>query len=231
MDHDLTTEVDLDLTDPAVPVDLHDDAIRAEVEAALGSVPGVLASRLVPGYDRPVDELHVLSGLDKSPKQIVRDICSMLMAKYGLTIDHRVVSVVQLDEDEAVADGRRVVISRVAVEQRGLAVEVHVNLTTSDRELEGSSEGPSSTAGRRRTAARATLEAVRPLLGQHRVVEVEGADVPEVLGREVAISLVHFHTVKGDYTVCGSAMVRNDEHEAIARSVLDAVNRSVDAEL
>ncbi|MBW3621620.1 MAG: hypothetical protein KY461_15360, partial [Actinobacteria bacterium] len=63
---------------------------------------------------------------------------------------------------------------------------------------------------------------------ENRMVELEGAEVTEVLGRRIALSLVHFHSVQGGSTVCGSAMVRDDESEAIARSVLDAVNRAIE---
>ncbi|MBW3659964.1 MAG: hypothetical protein KY457_15095 [Actinobacteria bacterium] len=210
--------------------DLHDPVQRAAVEAALTAVPGVVAARLVPGFAREVDELHVMTTLEKGPKQIVRDVQSTLMARFGVTTDHRVISVVQLDEDDAprTVPGRRVLISSVTVTQQGLESAVEVVLTDGGEELVGHSAGPASTAGRRRATGRATLAAILPLLAENRMVELEGTEVTDVLGRRIALSLVHFHSVKGGWTVCGSAMVRDDESEAIARSVLDAVNRSLE---
>lgn len=233
MDHgqDLTAEVDLELgtSAPPRPVDLHDPTARGQVEAAIASVPGVLAARLVPGFEREVDELHVLTTLDKGPKQTVRDVQSMLMARFGITTDHRVISVVQLDEDEhATGSDRRVLISSVTVTQQGLTSAVEVVVEDGERELVGHGDGPSSAAGRRRATGRATLDAIASLLGRSRMVELEGVEVAEVLGHRVAISLVHFHSVQGESTVCGSAMVRGDEAESIARSVLDAVNRAIE---
>ena len=61
---DLTAEVDLAAR--PVSTDLHDPAQRAEVERALTTVPGVLGARLVAGFEREVDELHVLTTLDRS---------------------------------------------------------------------------------------------------------------------------------------------------------------------
>lgn len=227
---DLTAEVDLELgTTSARPADLHDPTARGQVEAAIASVPGVLAARLVPGFEREVDELHVLTTLDKGPKQTVRDVQSMLMARFGITTDHRVISVVQLDEDDhGTASDRRVLISSVTVTQQGLTSAVEVVVEDGERELVGHGDGPSSAAGRRRATGRATLDAIAPLLGRSRMVELEGVEVAEVLGHRVAISLVHFHSVQGESTVCGSAMVRGDEAESIARSVLDAVNRAIE---
>lgn len=210
--------------------DLHDPVQRAAVEAALTAVPGVVAARLVPGFAREVDELHVMTTLEKGPKQVVRDVQSTLMARFGVTTDHRVISVVQLDEDDSprTVPGRRVLISSVTVTQQGLESAVEVVLTDGGEELVGHSSGPASTAGRRRATGRATLAAILPLLAENRMVELEGTEVTDVLGRRVALSLVHFHSVKGGWTVCGSAMVRDDESEAIARAVLDAVNRSLE---
>lgn len=217
---------DIDLTGP---VDLHDPLVRQHVEASLRAVPGILAVRLVPGFDREVDELHAVTTLDKSAKQAARDLQSMLMASFGISTDHRVISVVQLRDTDTDASPRtRVVIDRVAVSQKGLAAQVSVTVNDGEEALEGQSEGPASAAGRRRATARATLASILPLLGNERVVEVEGVEVQDVLGHLVAITFVHFHTPQGEDTVCGSAMVRGDESDAIARAVLDAVNRAIE---
>lgn len=231
MEHGADLAVDPDIGGGARPkADLHDPGQRATVEAAIGAVPGVVAARLVPGFEREVDELHVLTTMDKGPKQTVRDVQSTLMARFGITTDHRVISVVQLEEEDAspAVPARRVLITSVTVTQQGLETAVEVVLSDGPEELVGHSNGPASTAGRRRATGRATLAAILPLLAENRMVELEGAEVTEVLGRRIALSLVHFHSVKGGWTVCGSAMVRDDESEALARSVLDAVNRAIE---
>lgn len=223
---DLTAEVDL----RARPgrTDLHDPTQRADVERALATVPGVLGARVVPGFDRPVDELHVLTSLEKAPKQAVRDAQTVLMARFGVSTDHRVISVVQLDEG-TVGGGvaRRVVIDRVAVAHSGLEVHAEVTVRDDDDHHHGVGDGPSTPAGQRRAVARATLAAVRPLLGSAGLVEIEGTDVSDVLGRRVAVSLVQFRTSRGEHVVAGSALVRDAEPDAVARSVLDALNRSI----
>jgi hypothetical protein len=133
-----------------------------------------------------------------------------------------------MDDSSGVARTPRVLIREVTASQQGLESVVDVRLVLEDRELAGRAHGPASAAGRRRTAARATLEALQPLLSGSRVVEVEGVAVQHILGHTVALSFVHIHTAKGAETVCGSALVRADEAEAVARSVLDAVNREID---
>lgn len=74
---------EIDLTQEPARVDLHDPQRRGEVEAALTAVPGLVGARLVPGFDREVDEVHVLSTLERNPKQTVRDVQTVLMAASG----------------------------------------------------------------------------------------------------------------------------------------------------
>jgi hypothetical protein len=222
---DLTADVDFG--SPAPRADLHDPHQRALVEHALCQVPGVIGARLVEGFEREVDELHVLTSLDRSPKQTVRDAQSLLMARFGVTIDHRVVSVVQIDEPQGLTSRARVCVDRVAISQSGVNATAEVVVRDGEDHYLGSEEGPSSASGQRRATARATLEALRPLLGKDLAVELEGADVTDVVGAPVAVTLVHFRTPRGELTVAGSALVRGSEPDAVARSVLDALNRTI----
>lgn len=211
-----------------VAVDLHDDGHRREVETAIRHLAGVLAARLVPGFDRPVDELHVVATPERSPKQLVRDIQSLLYARSGISIDHRVVSIVHFEAPpDGYGPGDRVVITHVDVARHGTDLEAGVRVSEGTTSHAGHSSGPASAAGRRRAIARAALEAVRPLLADAESVEIEGVTVASLLGHDVATTLVHSYGPRGPRTVAGTAIVQGDEDRAVARSVLDALNRRI----
>src|SRR4249920_3011535 len=71
----------------------------AEVEAELCRLPDVAAVRIVADpIGRPV-EVHVLAHTGKPPKQVVRDVQSVALASFGVELDRRIVSVVQLHTD------------------------------------------------------------------------------------------------------------------------------------
>ena len=74
--------------------------LRPDFEAALRQVQGVKAASVVTGPDAFPTEIHVLAETGKAPKQVVRDVQSLAMAQFDLDIDHRIVSVVQLDDDD-----------------------------------------------------------------------------------------------------------------------------------
>jgi hypothetical protein len=217
-----------DGSEPRNRFDLHLEADRTQVEARICQLPGVTAARVVPGYERAVDELHVVTVPGKGAKQIVRDVQSLLYATFGIPLDHRVISVVQLESpEEMLGPRRRVTIQRVTAVHEWLEVRVTVQLAEGGEEYLGEASGPASAAGRRRATARATLAAARPLLADRHVIEVEGVAIEQVLGHDLAISFVHFHGAHGERTISGTALVREDEAAAIARSVLDAINREL----
>lgn len=208
--------------------DLHDAAERRQVERGLEEVPGIIAARLVPGFDREIDELHLVATPDKNPKQTVRDIQSFLFATFGITTDHRVISVVQFNpDDDEFGQSSRVRIDHVNVSHRGLEVEVHVQVSDGTEHHGGDAGGPASAAGRRRATARATLAALASLLDGSSAVEIEGVTITDVIGHTIAVSFVHRHSARGDQTISGTALVRDDEASAVARSVLDALNREL----
>jgi hypothetical protein len=68
-----------------------------ELERELCRIPEVTAARVVAGPTGNIEEVHILSLPLKHAKQVVRDVQSVAMATFGLDLDRRIVSVVQLD--------------------------------------------------------------------------------------------------------------------------------------
>ena len=62
-------------------------------EELLSTLPGVIAARIIAGDNGAVDEIHVLTTADLTPKQTVRNIESALIAHLGMRVDHRKISV------------------------------------------------------------------------------------------------------------------------------------------
>ena len=197
-----------------------------ELEATLGRLPDVQAVRVVTGPDAQPVEIHVLASREKTPKQLVRDIQSVAMAQFDLEIDHRIVSVVQFDEGETPgkASPNRVLIATITAKTTGLESTATVTLASNGHLYDGVSTAPATASSRPRLIARATLAAVMEFKSVG-ACDVEHSQVVTVGGREVAVSVIQVLTPDGEQTVTGSALVRGDEADAVARSVLDALNR------
>jgi hypothetical protein len=200
-----------------------------DLEDALRQIPGVKAASVVTSPNAVPTEVHVLATTGKAAKQIVRDIQSLAMARYGLDIDHRIVSVVQFDEPEDHdGDGEitppRPVVSSITLRTTGDTAQTTIGITLGGTSFEGAATGSATAAARPRLVAQATLEALGELLGTP--AAVDHASVVQVGGRAVAVCVLTLSIPRqGDQLMTGSALVRNDEVDAIARSVLDALNR------
>ncbi len=210
-----------------------------EFEDDLKRLPGIIAASVVTGPDSVPTEIHVLAEPGKPAKQIVRDVQSYAMLRLGMDIDHRIVSVVQIGSDEvslkvepdeqheepAEQQVPRPAITSIMVRTSGNEAEAVVAITAfGGHVFEGRVVGPGAVSHRGRLVAQATLEALRDLLGTGAVVE--SADVVAAGHRQVALTVLNVTVPRlGDQLVTGSALVRGDESEALARSVLDALNR------
>lgn len=211
-----------------------------EFEDELRRLPGIIAASVVTGPDAVPTEVHVLAEPGKAAKQVVRDVQSYALAKHGLAIDHRIVSVVQIGADEVgipphpeidvvetedeAAHAPRAAISSIMLRTAGTESEAVVVLATGGHVFEGRVVGPGAASQRPRLVAQATLRALDELLGT--TAEVDNAAVVSVGGRDVAVSVLTVMVPRtGEHVVAGSALVRGDESDAVARSVLDALNR------
>jgi hypothetical protein len=205
--------------------------LTPELEASLLRLPSVRAVRVVTGPDARPTEVHVLADRDKPAKQIVRDVQSLAMAEYDIDIDHRIVSVVQLDQDAALATSpprARPLIGSIRVEVTGLHAEATVQLVSGEVVVDGHARAPRGPASRGRLVARATLDAVS-LLAPMDACELAHATIAHLGGHDVAVCLVQLFGDNGEQLVSGSAVVRSDVDDAVARSVLDALNRRLES--
>ena len=208
-----------------------------EFEAALRAVPGIREASVRTGPDAHPIEVHVVAGDAKPAKQVVRDVQSVAMAQFDLDIDHRIVSVVQIPESAVgvgeAAEARaaaedeslpRPALTQIATTRREGDTHVEVSLGIAGQVFLGAADGPSGSLHKPRIVAGATLAALTELLGIP--AQIESAQVLDVANREVAlVSLVLTIPRLGDQALVGSALVRGDEEDAVARAVLAAVNR------
>ena len=80
-----------------------------ELEERLQRLPGVEAARVVTSGNT-VTEVHLVTGMDKPAKQVVRDVQTLAQAVFGINIDRRVVSVVQLPDADLSSGDRPVIV-------------------------------------------------------------------------------------------------------------------------
>lgn len=105
-------------------------------EELLLTLPGVIAARVIAGESGTITEVHLLTTMDVSPKQTVRNVESALLAHFGLRVDHRKISVA------TTVDHKRLSADVLAGGIAGGRVQEEVEeLGEGDGEGEGEGEG------------------------------------------------------------------------------------------
>jgi hypothetical protein len=193
------------------------------LQEKISRIDGVEAARVVAGNGH-IDEIHVLARRTKAPKQLVRDVQSLGQALFGLEIDRRIVSVVQL-ADSVLSSGSRPALADVAESIDGNRIEVTVTLKWKERLLVGQASGAAASATRWRHIAEATLEAVRQAIHNQVGLGVSSMDLTTLGSRRLAVAQVVIVTEASERLLIVSAYVDEDESKAVVRSVLDAINR------
>ncbi len=201
-----------------------------DIESTLAQVAEIKAARVVVSPEGTIQEVHVLALPTKSPKQLVRDIESTLMASFGISIDHKKISIAQLgvealpDEDVAAPDFRARIQS-VSASVAGVHAGVTVVLEIEGELFTGEVSGPASQTGRQRLVALAALAAIEQYAHGALSFALEDVSIIQLGKERVAVSCVTLVTPLGEQAFSGSALVRQNEKDSIVRATLDAINR------
>jgi len=199
-----------------------------ELEETLCRLPAVDAVRIVHDRDR-INEVHVLASPAKPAKQVVRDVQSLAMARFGVGIDRRAVSVVQLGEEKRTGEADRPVITSIKEYPEGPSTTVTVTLTWNSEQFSGSANGPAAASARLRIIGEATLRALEEVLGGGPPLALDAVASTSVGARPVIVAQVVSMKGVEEEVAVGSALIRGDEAEAVVRAVLDALNRRIPA--
>ena len=196
-----------------------------ELEESVSRLETVDAVRIVSDGET-VTEVHIVAAPSKPAKQVVRDIQSLAMARYGINIDRRVVSVVQLAHgDLTTASKERPMLVRLLEQPNGTRNDVTVTLRWKANEYVGTTTGPAASTARYWLIGEATLDALGNTFANAAPLALNAIGPAAVGMRTVMIAVVVATTQKGDELAVGSSVTGGDEGEAAVRAVLDALNR------
>jgi hypothetical protein len=200
-------------------------------EQAIKQIKSVIAARINTNDAGEIEEVHVLAGSGRAPKQVVRDVESTLAAQFGLELDHKKISVAQVGDDEesafAVVESTRPKLVGVTLRTVNGMAEVKVELLTGDKLIEGLAEGPSSAYNKLRLFVEATLKALATFTLDKFLFVTEDVGIIQLAKQQIALVSITLIAPTGEQSLTGCALVRSDDREAVVKATLDAVNRKL----
>ncbi|MEA2460829.1 MAG: hypothetical protein QOH90_1006 [Actinomycetota bacterium] len=214
---------------------MRDDTL-VKLEDDLKRVTGVRSARVV-GVDSP-SEIHIVAVPGRSAKQLVRDVQSLASAGYGIEIDHRIVSIVQLQDDApqeislVSTNGhlpRRPVLDAVVLSSQGDTGWVKVTLKWPDGvATEGAAPATAERESRARAATTALVKALEPALKERKTqIDIQQVLVQHLGSGDSVLVQGAFQQGSLKNAFLGSALISDDVATAAVHALLQAINRKL----
>ena len=222
-----------------------------DAEALLRSLPGVISAKVVKHDSGGIKEIHLLATTEHAPKQVVRNVESAMLAKFGAHVDHRAVSVARTAEESrqpltpapmpttastaapetrsAEAPGRGIYFEDVdARRSRKRGLSCTVTLRAGSGLYSGEAAGAESMRARGELAATATVNALQSLLAQNVTLVFESCITVEATDRAFAFVVVSGRAGRETTYLSGSCEVKDSLETAAVLAVLDATERWIE---
>ena len=224
-------------------------------EELILTLPAVVSAKIIESESGAVEQIHVLTTAELTPKQVVRNIESALMAHLAMRVDHRKISVAITSEAKAKPQaaqptprsqfvmrdgltpeggvkrytGRRLYFEDVEVRgSRTKGVSCRVTLRKGEESYIGEAHGIEGDRSRLDLAARATVFAIGSAEGREGQLAVEGVKVMEAFEREYVFVGVTVRSGRDSQLLVGNCEIKGSAETASALAVLAATNRWVD---
>lgn len=232
------------------------DAWVKDAERWIGQIHGVRQCKIDLDGNGEVTGVHVVVGMEREPRHVVRDVEGLLKARLGLNVFYKKIGVVQVvgnDADPAAAVDPQPVGARVlddegapleavlleeAVPPRiqlggvGLlaterTVKAEVELRAGVLEARAIQEGANSVGSDLQLVARAAVDAVRQLLADPVILTLADLRLAEVAGETVVVAAVELAEGRRSERLIGACTAGPGRPQAAVYAVLDALNRRV----
>lgn len=213
-------------------------------EELLNSLIGVVSARVVARPGGSVEEIHLLTTRELTPKQIVRNVESALLAHFDLSVDHRVISVAQAEGDSGIAEGaltspepathdeRILFEGHKVVSERAHRIRVLVTVEWRGRKYTGEATGTDLPRGRLETTAAATIDSIEralaPQIEEDGVtLALDGVKMLEAFDRTFVLVAVHALHGRQITALAGAAPVEDNADRSVILGTLQATDRWV----
>ncbi len=200
---------------------------KEDLEISIRQLKSVLFVRVEINDEGIITEIHVVSDTNKSVKQVVRDIESILAAKYNIKINHNVVSValVNIDSSSNLILEKRLAYEEIITTIKRDFFECHVSLSYNGIIYSGEASG--SIINRDRIISEATIDALHKFIGIEKIINLMDIKTINLADEEINVILLSFSINGNKHYRIGTSAIGNDPNISILKATLGAANRTL----
>ena len=192
----------------------------------INKLPGVMSSSVV-FSDQEIAEIHVLADMCRAPKQISRDIQSAVMARYGVNIDHKIISIAQIPSEKDIRLHNRLVFKEISLSRNLECSSATVSLSNGDTIFSGSATGLNDRSEINRMICQATLIAIGNFIDEDMLLSVADVKTFDLSGDKAVAVCVTVKEKNKVNRLVGSSFVGDDSGTAVVKATMDAINRRI----
>ena len=195
-----------------------------EIESILINIPGVLSSKVVIQDDN-IEEMHIMATTERNPKQISRDVQSIMFAKFNIDLDHKKISIAQIHQATTKKSERRIEVEEININVNGSQLKVGIKLNQDGVTYQAEEDGLNTTSNAYRIISNTTLKAMQQIIRGNYIFTTEDVEKITIGKKEVMVVAVSVVNCHHEEMLVGTAIVKGDFKETIVRATLDAINR------
>jgi len=212
------------------------------MENGICTLNGVVSAHVVLSLDGlEIEEVHVVATHDRLPKQIVRDIESLLLNNSGIKVDHKKISIAQVHINENKEEPGPAPDNSVETDQKferikfvsaksnsyGLRWEISVELERGGIPSAATTNGAGSRQNKSRLVAQATAEAFNNFLDENQAVAIDEVQIIDGIRHKTIVVILTLLTARSEKVLVGSSILEDDQPRAVVFATLDAINRAM----
>ncbi len=195
------------------------------VEETIEKLDSVTSSKIILGEKEDFSEVHIVSNGTRAAKQIVRDVQSVLKATYNIQIDHKKISIAEIQDESLSKVQSRLKLVSISHDNKGTKAIIKVSLDNHKDVFENSTMGINTSRNIARMLVDVTLKTVEDAHGYEDTFILEDIKVVDFSTEKVVVVVIT--CIKDGYMkrLCGSSLIDTDYKEAVVKATLDALNR------
>jgi hypothetical protein len=192
--------------------------IALELQHSLEALSGIRGARVE--LEGPnIETIRVLVVPERAIDDTVADVRRIAGRDHGLNVAADAIEVLRTSSSFLAPGLRRRRLASISTNRSEDRFQARVVLELNGDVLVGEDDSPSERSFELRSVAKATLDSMRELLDSQ--IDLESVDIVNVGNDRLSIV-----TLDGTgQTLVGSALVRLDDFDSVARATLDALNR------
>lgn len=199
---------------------------QLKCEELINGLNGVISSKIVEDNEGAISDVHVLISKGRHPKQISKDVQTVLATNLNRKVDHRCISIAQTGIEQ-IQDDFRVHFKSVHTRITENELYVEVELLKDENSFIAHAQGINTRKNADQITIEATLACLKQMINSDELLLIEDFDTSKLAKNSVAMVAVNLVNRFSEEILVGSAMMRDDRKEGFVRATLDAINRKI----